>query len=61
MANFFKQYRDAYREKHAREKIETDLIIPKNTGVTVPSPKTLGNKKPPQGKFVKPYEADEEE
>ena len=61
MANFFKQYRDTYKEKHAGEKIEIDLIVPKNTGVTVPSPKTLGNKKPPQGKFVKPYEAEEEE
>ena len=60
MANFFKQYRDAYREKHAGEKIETDLIIPKNAGTTVPSPKTLGNKKRPQGKFVKLNETEEE-
>lgn len=60
MANFFKQYRDAYKEKHTGEKIEIDLITPKNAGVTVPNPKTLGNKKRPQGKFVKPYEAEEE-
>lgn len=60
MANFFKQYRDAYREKHAGEKIEIDLTTPKNAGATVPNPKTLGNKKRPQGKFVKPCENEEE-
>ena len=60
MANFFKKYRDAYKEKHIGEKIEIDLITPKNTGATVPSPKTLGNKKTPHGKFVKPYETEEE-
>lgn len=60
MASFFKQYRDAYKEKHTGGKIEIDLITPKNTGVTVPNPKTLGNKKRPQGKFIKPYEAEEE-
>lgn len=59
MANFFKQYREAYKEKHSKDKIEVDLTIPKNTGITVPSPKTLGNKKRPQGKFVKPYETEE--
>jgi hypothetical protein len=60
MANFFKQYRDAYKEKHIGEAVEMNLIIPKNTGVTVPNPKTLGNKKRPQGKFVKPSETEEE-
>ena len=60
MANFFKQYRDAYKEKHIGEKIEINLITPKNTGVTVPSPKTLGNKKRPQGKFVKPSGTEED-
>jgi hypothetical protein len=60
MANFFKKYRDAYKEKHIGEKIEINLITPKNAGVTVPNPKTLGNKKRPQGKFVKPYETEEE-
>jgi hypothetical protein len=60
MANFFKQYRDAYKEKHIGEAVEINLIIPKNTGVTVPNPKTLGNKKRPQGKFVKPSETEEE-
>lgn len=60
MANFFKQYRDAYQKKHTGEEIETNLIIPKNAGTTVPSPKTLGNKKRPQGKFVKPNETEEE-
>lgn len=60
MANFFKQYRDAYKEKHIGEAVEMNLIIPKNTGVTVPNPKTLGNKKHPQGKFVKSSETEEE-
>jgi hypothetical protein len=60
MANFFKQYRDAYREKHIGEQIEINLITPKNAGVTVPNPKTLSNKKSPQGKFVKPNETEED-
>lgn len=60
MANFFKQYRDAYKEKHIGEEIEINLITPKNAGVTVPSPKTLGNKKRPQGKFTKPNGTEEE-
>lgn len=60
MANFFKKYHDAYREKHIGEQIEINLITPKNTGVTVPSPKTLGNKKRPRGKFVKPNETEED-
>ena len=60
MANFFKKYHDAYKEKHAGEEIEIDLITPKNAGVTVPNPKPLGNKKRPQGKFVKSHETEEE-
>ena len=56
MANFFKQYSNAYRKKHAGEKIEIDFTTPNNAGVTVPDPKTLGNKKKPQGKFVKKEE-----
>lgn len=59
MANFFKEYSDAYKKKHANDKIDIDLIKPKNAGVTVPDPKTLGNKKRPQGKFVK-IESEEE-
>lgn len=60
MANFFKQYRDIYKEKHINDKIEVDLITPRNAGVTVPSPKTLGNKKRPQGKFIKTNETEED-
>ena len=60
MANFFKKYHEAYRERHIGEKVEINLITPKNAGVTVPNPKTLGNKKRPQGKFVKPDGTEEE-
>ena len=60
MANFFKQYSEAYKKKHAGEKIEMDLITPRKAGTTVPDPKTLGNKKRPRGKFVKPYEDEED-
>lgn len=53
MANFFKQYSEAYKKKHSGDKIEIDLTIPKNTGTTVPNPTTLGNNKKPLGKFIK--------
>lgn len=60
MANPFKEYRDAYRNKHKNDAIEEDLITPKNAGTTVPNPKTLGNKKHPQGKYIKIYSSEEE-
>lgn len=60
MANPFKEYRDAYKNKHKNDVIEEDLITPKNAGVTVPNPKTLGNKKHPQGKYIKNCSSEEE-
>lgn len=60
MANPFKEYRDAYKNRHKNDVIEEDLITPKNTGATVPNPKTLGNKKRPQGKYIKNYSSEEE-
>ena len=61
MANFFKEYKDACKQKHANEVVAEDLnlITPKNTGATVPNPKTLKNKKRPMGKFVKSDSEDE--
>lgn len=60
MANPFKEYRDAYKNKHKNDVIEEDLITPKNAGATVPNPKTLGNKKHPQGKYIKNCSSEEE-
>lgn len=60
MSNLFKEYREAYKQRHKNDVIEEDLITPKNAGVTVPNPKTLGNKKRPQGKYVKNYSSEEE-